>query len=113
MRLGAELRGSTASLSCAAKRSSIESAWFLVIALRRARRAANFFAILRRFSFFSTELFFAMGLPSVHRDHYDACLRADLRNGKLNASSSARASSSVLAVVQTITSRPQTRSILS
>ena len=63
----------------------------------------------RRRLFFSIELFFAIWFSWFPR------LRADsyCRNGKLNARSKARASSSVLAVVQTMMSMPHTASALS
>src|SRR5262245_54225998 len=60
MRVLEELRGTSASLSAAAKRSSIGSDLSRAIALSRARRPENFLASLRRLSFFSTELFFAI-----------------------------------------------------
>jgi hypothetical protein len=55
-----ELRGSSASLSVAAKRSSTGFDLSLAISFSRARRPANDFVILRRRLFFSIELFFAI-----------------------------------------------------
>src|SRR5262249_21697361 len=57
-----ELRGSSASFSVAAKRSSIGSCLLRAIALSRPRRPENFLASLRRLSFFSIELFFAISI---------------------------------------------------
>src|SRR5262245_27444121 len=65
MRVAEELRGSSASLSAAAKRSSIGSSLFRAIALSRARRPENFLASLRRLSFFSVELFFAIPISCL------------------------------------------------
>src|SRR5215470_19137924 len=60
MRVLEELRGSSASLSAAANRSSIGSDLSRASALSRVRLPENFLASLRRLSFFSTELFFAI-----------------------------------------------------
>src|SRR5262245_10765497 len=62
MRVAEELRGSSASLSAAAKRSSMGSDLSRAAALSRCRRPENFLASLRRLSFFSIELFFAIRL---------------------------------------------------
>src|SRR5437588_12936527 len=59
-RVPEELRGSSASLSAAANRSSIGSDLSRATALSRWRRPENFLASLRRRSFFSIELFFAI-----------------------------------------------------
>src|SRR5579872_328890 len=60
MRVAEELRGNSASLRVAAKRSSIGTFLSRAIVLSALRRLANCFAILRRRLFFSTILFFAM-----------------------------------------------------
>jgi hypothetical protein len=60
MRVADELRGNSASLSVAAKRSSTGLSLSWTIAFKRARRPENFFAIRRRRLFFSMELFFAI-----------------------------------------------------
>src|ERR1700730_7333726 len=60
MRDGEELRGSSASLSVAAKRSSVGLLLSRAISLSRARRPENFSANRRRRLFFSIELFFAI-----------------------------------------------------
>src|SRR5262245_36778170 len=62
MRVAEPLRGSAASLSEAAKRSSIGLVLSIAIALRRDRRPACDLLILRRRLFFSIELFFAIRL---------------------------------------------------
>src|SRR5689334_3432538 len=62
MREGAPLRGSAASLREAANRSSIGFVLSIAIVFSRERLPANFFAILRRRLFFSTELVFAIRL---------------------------------------------------
>src|SRR5258708_39460654 len=100
MRVADELRGSSASLSVAANRASIGLFLSRAIALSRARRPECFLVSLRRLLLFSIELFFAISilLLSASED------RPHCRNGKLNAFKSARASSSVFALVQTVTS---------
>src|SRR5579864_5822001 len=65
MRLGEELRGSSASLSRAAKRSSPGSDLSLAIAFRRCRLPAKRFASAARFRFLSTALVFAIEKPSL------------------------------------------------
>src|SRR5262245_53225575 len=60
MRVREELRGTWASLSAAANRSSMGSDLSWVTALSRARRPWSFLASLRRRLFFSIELFFAI-----------------------------------------------------
>jgi hypothetical protein len=60
MRVLDELRGTCASLSAAAKRSSMGSDLFCAISLSRVRRPEYSFASLRRRLFFSIELFFAI-----------------------------------------------------
>src|SRR6185437_1141796 len=60
MRVADELRGSSASLSVAAKRSSTGLVLSWAIALRRARRPEYFLLNRRRRLFFSIELFFAI-----------------------------------------------------
>ncbi|MNL84246.1 hypothetical protein D3C87_2121590 [compost metagenome] len=70
----------------------------MTIALSAARLLPSCLAIALRRLFFSIELVFAMSLPSLFR----YC-----RKGKLKALSSARASSSVRAVVHTMMSMPQ------
>jgi hypothetical protein len=67
MRVADELRGISASLSVAAKRSSTATDLSLTIALSRARRFENFFVIRRRRLFFSIELFFAIEFSSQFR----------------------------------------------
>src|SRR5512144_364282 len=99
MRVLEEFRGNSASFSEAAKRSSIGNFLSCAIVFNFARRLANFFAILRRLLFFSIELFLAiLSLLAVPRMRN----RPHCRNGKLNAVSSARASSSLRALVQTV-----------
>ncbi len=90
---------------CAAKRSSSGSVWSLIIALSSARLAAYCFAILRRFVLLDRARLCHLSIL-VSRPAY-------CRNGKLNALRSARASSSVLAVVHTMMSMPQIWSIWS
>src|SRR5262249_5599472 len=109
MRVAEELPGSSASLRAAAKRSSIGFPLSPAIALSRDRRPEYFLLSLRRRLFFSIELFFAINVSwlSAFED------RPHCRNGKLNAPNSARASSSVFALVQTVTSIPQTSEALS
>ena len=111
--MGDELRGISASFSDAAKRSSIGLVLSLAIALSRVRRPEYFLASLRRRLFFSIELFFAIKFSWVSA--FEAWLRSwpHCRNGKLNAVSNARASSSVLALVQTVMSMPQMSAALS
>src|SRR5882762_5032036 len=65
MRDGDELRGNSASLRVAAKRSSIGRLLSRAIALRRARRGPKVFDIRFRRLFFSIELFFAIYLSSL------------------------------------------------
>src|SRR5690242_4052960 len=65
MRVLEELRGTCASLSAAAKRSSMGSDLFCAISLSLARRPEYFFASLRRRLFFSIELFFAISVSWV------------------------------------------------
>src|SRR5436305_12794532 len=60
MRMRAPLRGSSASLSRASKRTSIEFASVLAISSRRARRAANFLTMRCFRRLFSIALFFAI-----------------------------------------------------
>jgi hypothetical protein len=60
MRVADELRGSSASLSAAAKRSSIGFPLSRAISRSRERRPANFLVNRRRRLFFSIELFFAI-----------------------------------------------------
>src|SRR5215217_668884 len=60
IRTGDELRGSSASFSVAANRSSIGLVLSAMMALRRARFGAAFADIFFRRLFFSIELFFAM-----------------------------------------------------
>jgi hypothetical protein len=60
MRVGAELRGSSASLTRASKRSSISFVMSLATVRSSRRLAANFFTSRRRRLFFSIELFLAM-----------------------------------------------------
>src|SRR5712671_4382053 len=62
MRVADELRGSSASLSAAANRSSIGLFLSRAIALSRARRPEYFLVSLRRLPFFSIELFFAINI---------------------------------------------------
>src|SRR5712691_7059873 len=62
MRVAEELRGSSASLRVAAKRSSIGLVLSRAIALSRARRPEYFLLSLRRLLFFSIELFFAINV---------------------------------------------------
>src|SRR5579885_3474363 len=111
MRVADELRGNSASLRAAANRSSVGNFLSRAIALSLARRLAYCFAILRRRSFFSIELFFAIRF-SPYGSAFEA-LDPHCRNGQLNAVSSARASSSLRAVVQTVLSRPQVSTTLS
>src|SRR5438034_9600125 len=109
MRVAEELRGSSASLRVAANRSSIGLVLSRAMALSRARRPEYFLLSLRRLLFFSIELFLAINvswLSAVADDSH-------CRNGKLNALNSARASSSVLALVHTVMSIPQTSATLS
>src|ERR1043165_5906800 len=65
MRVFDELRGTCASLSAAAKRSSVGSDLLYAISLSRARRPEYFLASLRRRLFFSIELFFAIWVSWV------------------------------------------------
>src|SRR5579871_4974933 len=60
MRTAEPLRGSSASLRRASKRSSIGLDSSLATSSRRCRRAANFFTSRRFRSLFSTALFFAI-----------------------------------------------------
>ena len=60
MRVADELRGSSASLRRASKRSSISRASLLAISRSAFRLAAKRFTSALRASFFSTELFFDM-----------------------------------------------------
>src|SRR5436305_204209 len=60
MRTAAPLRGSSASLSRASNRCSIEFASLLATSSRRLRRAANFLTILCLRRLFSIALFFAI-----------------------------------------------------
>jgi hypothetical protein len=60
MRVADELRGSSASFSVAAKRSSVGLDLSMAIAFSRVRRPEYFFDSLRRRLFFSIELFFAI-----------------------------------------------------
>ncbi|MNL58990.1 hypothetical protein D3C87_1826780 [compost metagenome] len=60
MRILAELRGSSASLRLALKRSSMGVSWFLIVAFSAARFSAYCWARAARFLFFSMELVFAM-----------------------------------------------------
>src|SRR5215510_10366306 len=62
MRVAEELRGSSASLSVAANRSSIGLVLSRAIALSRARRPEYFLVSRRRRLFFSIELFFAINV---------------------------------------------------
>src|ERR1700704_458741 len=109
MRVADELRGSSASFSVAANRSSIGLFLSRAIARRRARLPECFLVSLRRLLLFSIELFFAISISwlSAFEGH------PHCRNGKLNALKSARASSSVFALVQTVTSIPQISAALS
>src|SRR5262249_23141203 len=108
-RVADELRGSSASLRVAAKRSSIGLFLSRAIALRRERRPEYFLLSLRRRLFFSIELFFAINVSWLSAfEGGPHC-----RNGKLNAVNSARASLSDFALVQTVTSMPQTSAALS
>src|SRR6185312_13637195 len=77
MRVREELRGSSASLRVAAKRSSTGRSLSCTMALSLPRRLANFFAILRRRLFFSIELFFAIRL-APNGSAYEAARRASL-----------------------------------
>src|ERR1041384_8318706 len=113
MREAAPLRGSSASLREARNRSSIGFFLSIAIAFRRERLPANFFAILRRRLFFSIELVFAIRLSLPFPRLRGGLDPPHCRNGKLNAVSSARASSSVRAVVQTVMSIPQVAAVLS
>src|ERR1043166_2345403 len=65
MRVFDELRGTCASLSAAAKRSSVGSDLLCAISLSRARRPEYLLASLRRRLFFSIELFFAIWVSWV------------------------------------------------
>src|SRR5690606_33104439 len=67
MRDGDELRGSSASFSRAANRSSLGSVRSFAISRRRSRFAAYRFASVRRFLFRSMALFLAMRSLSSHR----------------------------------------------
>src|SRR5436190_14917666 len=109
MRVAEELRGSSASLRVAANRSSIGLALSRATALSRARRPEYFLLSLRRLLFFSIELFFAINVSWLSASEDGP----HCPNGKLNAVNSARASSSVLALVQTVTSMPQLSEALS
>jgi hypothetical protein len=60
MRVFDELRGNSASLRVAAKRSSTGKLLSRAIAFKRARRGPNVFDIRFRRLFFSIELFFAI-----------------------------------------------------
>src|SRR4030081_2120881 len=103
MRVADELRGISASLSVAANRSSIGVFLSRAMALNRERRPECFLVSLRRLLFFSIELFFAINVSWISASED----RPHCRNGKLNALRSARASLSVFALVQTVTSIPQ------
>src|SRR5437870_12940743 len=109
MRVAEELRGSSASLRVAANRSSIGLVLSRAIALSRARRPEYFLLSRRRLLFFSIELFFAINVSWLSAS--EECPHC--RNGKLNAVSSARASLSDLALVQTVMSIPQISAALS
>src|SRR5262245_35003483 len=65
MRVFEELRGTWASLSVAANRSSVGKFLSRAISLSRWRRPEYFLAILRRRLFFSMELFFAISVSWV------------------------------------------------
>src|SRR5215468_5253311 len=83
MRVFEELRGISASFRVAAKRSSIGSFLSRAIVLSFARRLANFFAILRRLLFFSTELFFAiLSLLAVPRMRPASLPEREVKRGK-------------------------------
>src|ERR1051325_298453 len=101
-----ELRGIWASFSVAANGSSIGRVLSAMIAFNFARCGAAFFVIRLRRLFFSIELFFAM-LGSWVSAFESLLVASHCRNGKLNAVNKARASSSVLAVVQTVMSMPR------
>src|SRR5271169_443205 len=106
MRVADELRGNSASLRVAAKRSSTGSFLSCTIALSLARRLAKLFVILRRRLFFSIILFFAITLAPYVSAFEDSRIAPHCRNGKLNAVKSARASTSLRAFVQTVMSMP-------
>src|SRR5688572_28679690 len=109
MRVADELRGSSASLSVAANRSSIGLLLSRAIALSLDLLPEYFLLSLRRLLFFSIELFFAINVSwlSAFEDS------PHCRNGKLNALNRARASLSFFALVQTVTSIPQISAALS
>src|SRR5436309_5714362 len=106
MRVADELRGISASFSVAANRSSIGLVLSAMIAFSLARCGAAFLVIRLRRLFFSIELFFAM-LGSWVSAFERLLAASHCRNGKLKAVNKARASSSVVAVVQTVMSMPQ------
>src|SRR5665213_1094106 len=108
MRVADELRGNSASLRVAAKRSSIGRFLSDTIALSFARRPANCFVIRLRRLFFSIELFFAINLAPCGSAYEGQLVAPHCRNGKLNAARSARASSSLRAFVQTVMSMSYT-----
>src|SRR5205814_10068590 len=103
MRVADELRGSSASFSVAANRSSIGFFLSAMMAFSFARLDAACLAIRLRRLFFSIELFFAM-LGSWVSAFERLELASHCRNGKLNAVNNARASSSLRAVVHTVMS---------
>src|SRR5215469_18219457 len=72
MRTAEELRGNSASLSRAAKRSSGVSDMLFAIALSFARLAANCFTIRSRLRLRHMELVFAISLSSVDERHLEA-----------------------------------------
>src|SRR5690606_25376355 len=117
-RVGFALRGISASLRRAIRRSVSSRDSSSAIAFSRAYLPAYFFTSFLRRSFLLMELSFAMDLSSPTAAHA-ACFSSvwawgsGAGNGKPNRVSSSRASSSVLAVVVTMMSRPRTFSILS
>src|ERR1700740_1765345 len=98
MRVAELLRGSCDSFRRAAKRSSAGLLRSAAIAFSFLRLDAYWATILRRVLFLLTELCFAMQSSKGRSGPHP-----QVRNGKLKPRSSARASSSFLAVVQTIT----------
>src|SRR5258708_8109306 len=88
MRVAEELRGSSASLRVAAKRSSMGLFLSRAIALSRDRRPEYFLLSLRRLLFFSIELFFAINVSWLSAS--EDCPHC--RNANLNAVNSPRPS---------------------
>src|SRR5215813_704822 len=74
MRVADELRGSSASLSAAANRSSIGLFLSRAIFFSRARRPEYFLVSLRRRLFFSIELFFAINISWLSASEDSASL---------------------------------------